>query len=106
MARKNERTNIVTVAEVMEAGIETRPLKGKSFSITGHLSKPRNAIIALIEQAGGTFHKTPAWGTTYLITNEDWSGEQTSSKKLIAARANRVQLLSEEKFLAMVTSGS
>lgn len=90
----------------MEAGIETKPLRGKSFSITGHLSKPRNAIIALIEQAGGTYNKEPAWGTTFLITNEDWSGEQTSSKKLIRARANGTRLLSEAKFLEMVTSGS
>ena len=103
MARKNERTDLVTVAEVMEAGADDLPLRGKSFSITGHLSKPRDAIVALIEQAGGTFHKAPAWGTTYLITNADWSGDQKSSKKLEKARASGVKLINEQTFLDMLT---
>lgn len=106
MARKNERTNVAIVAEVMEAGATDQVLKGKSFSITGHLSRPRQVIVNLIEQAGGRFDKEPAWGTTYLITNADWTAKTVSagaSRKFEKARANRVQIITEDAFLAMLS---
>ncbi len=105
MARKNERTNAIVVAEVMEAGAETKPLKGKSFSITGHLAKRREDIVALIEQAGGRFDKTPNFHTTYLISNLDWSATTVSpgtSRKLEAARQNGTKVISEAVFLEML----
>lgn len=106
MARKNDRTNVAIVAEVLEAGAEEKVFRGKSFSITGHLSRPRPAIVALIEQAGGRFDKTPAWGTTYLLTNADWSGGQATSKKLQKALDLGIKLLKEEDFLRMLASSS
>ncbi len=104
MARKNDRPDVVVVAEVMEAGAETKPLKGKSFSITGHLSRPRDNIVALIEQAGGRFDKTPSFGTTYLITNQDWSEGTVHgvSKKLQKARSNGTKVLTEQQFLDLL----
>lgn len=108
MARKNERTNTLIVAEVMEAGAEEKILKGKSFSITGHLAQPRNTIVQLIENAGGRFDKTPSWGTNYLITNADWNTGSTvesgRSKKLIAAQRNGTKIISEQQFLDMLTA--
>ncbi len=102
--RKNERTNAVVVAEVMEAGADTKPFRGKSFSISGHLSKTRAAIVALIEQAGGRFDKSPSYATTYLITNLDWSTGSVDgvSKKLLRARMNGTKLLTEQQFLDML----
>lgn len=94
------------VAEVMEAGVDGLVLKGKSFSITGHLSQPRDRIVSLITNAGGTFHKEPVWGTTYLITNADWSNGSTvapgTSRKLMKARNNGTKIISEAVFLAML----
>jgi BRCT domain type II-containing protein len=105
MARKNERTDSIVVAEVMEAGADSKHLRGKSFSITGHLGKRREDVVALIEQAGGRFDKTPAWNTTYLITNADWSAATVSpgaSKKFEAARRNGTKILSEQQFLDLL----
>jgi len=109
VARKSELTDIVLAAEVMEAGSETKPLRGKSFSITGHLSKRREDIVALIVQAGGRFDKSPSFGTTYLITNMDWTAGTENpgqSKKLAAARRGGTKIISESEFLSMLTSGS
>lgn len=107
MARNNERSNEVVVAEVMDAGVDEKVFRGKSFSITGHLSQTRERIVSLIEGAGGTFHKTPAWGTTYLITNADWSEGSTiasgTSRKLEAARRNGVKIINERTFLDLLT---
>lgn len=105
MARINERTHVVLVAEVMEAGAEEKPFRGKSFSITGHLSRPRDNIVALIEQAGGRFDKTPNFHTTYLITNADWTAATASpgaSRKFQAARQNGTKIITETVFLAML----
>ncbi len=103
--RKNERTNSIVLAEVMEAGADTKVLRGKSFSITGHLSKKREDIVALIEQAGGRFDKTPSFGTTYIITNADWTASTVvsgSSRKLEAARRNGTKILTEQQFLDLL----
>lgn len=95
------------VAEVLEAGAEEKIFRGKSFSITGHLSRPRPAMVALIEQAGGTFNKEPSWGTTYLITNMDWTAatvDPKASRKFEKARQNKVTIISEETFLNMLAA--
>lgn len=102
MARKNERTDVAVVLEVMEAGAIDKVFHRKSFSITGHLSRPRPAIVALIEQAGGRFDKEPNWGTTYLITNMDWTAatvDPKASRKFNKARQNGVKIISEKTFL-------
>ena len=106
MARKNDLSNTVLVMGVMEAGSEDMVLRGKSFSITGHLSQPREQVVDLIQNAGGRFDKTPAFGTTYLITNNDWNANSTvtsgASKKLLAAQRNGVKVITERQFLAML----
>lgn len=104
MARPNsEQANMAVVAEVMEV---TGAFKGKSFSITGHLGRPRDEIVKLIEKAGGTFDKEPRWGTTYLITNKDWNKDSTvragASRKLLKARSNGVKIISEDLFYQML----
>lgn len=108
MARVNNRTDQLTVAEVLEV---TGVLKGKTFSITGHLGRPRKEVIALIEQAGGRFEERPrwGWGERYLITNQDFNANSTilpkKSSKMIEAEKNGWELLSEDEFIRMLGVG-
>ena len=103
MARINELTNLATVLEVMECG---GALKGKVFSITGHLARPRKDIIQIIEQAGGSFTERPKWGTHFLITNKDWNANSTvsakASSKLLDAQKNGIKVISEAQFYDMI----
>ena len=103
MARINELTNLATVLEVMECG---GTLKGKVFSITGHLARPRKDIISIIEQAGGRFEEQPRWGVNYLITNKDFNAGSTikpnKSSKMIKAEQNGIKLISESQFYDMI----
>jgi NAD-dependent DNA ligase len=106
MAKKNDSTELWQVVEVMEV---SNALKGKSFSITGHLGLPRPAIVKIIETAGGTFEERPRYGTNYLITNKDWNKGSTvdpkKSSKFIEAERNRIKIISEEQFCQLVIDG-
>jgi NAD-dependent DNA ligase len=103
MARINEHTDMATIVEIMEV---RNALKGKRFSITGHLGRPRKEIVAIIEQAGGHFDKSPVWGTHFLITNKDWNKGSTitngASRKLLAAHDKGIKIISEAKFYEMI----
>ncbi len=103
MARVNELTDLATVLEVMECG---GALKGKTFSITGHLGRPRKDIIAIIDQAGGRFEERPRYGVNYLITNKDWNKGSTvtakASSKLLAAQRYGIKILGEQEFYDMI----
>jgi BRCT domain type II-containing protein len=105
MARKgSEGEATATVLDVMEI---TGVLKGKSFSITGHMGLPRDQVVAIIEKAGGTFHKTPTYFTTFLVTNSDWNSGSTiasgTSRKLEAAKRNGTKIISEAALYDMIT---
>ncbi len=103
MARPNgEEAKKAIVADVMEL---TEAFKGQRFSITGHLGLSRPEVVKLIERAGGQFDKEPRWGTTYLITNQDWTARTAkpgSSKKLEAARAWGTKVITEQQFYDML----
>jgi DNA ligase (NAD+) len=107
MARINSTTDELTVIEVME--IDGEPLKGMTFCITGHLAKPRKDVEALIEQAGGRCVGTITYGTTYLVSNGDWtpgSVKGNLSSKHIKAQKIGVPIISERKLLEMLVKGS
>jgi BRCT domain type II-containing protein len=103
MARVNEKTDMWTVIEVMEV---SNALKGKVFSITGHLGRPRPVIVKIIETAGGRFEAEPKWGVNFLITNRDWNKGSTKeakrSNKLIAAESMKIKIISEDDFCQMI----
>ncbi len=103
MARISHLTDMATIVEVMEV---QNALKSKRFSITGHLGRPRKEIVAIIEQAGGIFDKSPIWGTHYLITNNDWNKGSTirkgASRKLLKAQENGIKIISEQVFYDMI----
>lgn len=106
MARVNDKTDMWTVIEVMEV---SNALKGKTFSITGHLGRPRDVIVKIIETAGGKFEPRPRYGVNFLITNKDWNKGSTvdpkKSSKLIEAERNRIKIISEDEFCQMVIDG-
>lgn len=99
MARTNETTKLLDVLSVMEP--EGLPLRGMQFCITGHLSKPRDEWVQLIQAAGGTFSKTIHYGVV-LVTNEDWTPGSTATKvsnKFAMASRARCQIWSEQKLI-------
>lgn len=98
MARVNEFTAMADIILVME---DTKSLRGRSFSITGHLGRKRDDIIQIIETAGGRFDKAPNWSTNYLITNLDWTAQE-SSTKLNKAKQNGTRIISEKQFYEML----
>jgi NAD-dependent DNA ligase len=106
MARVNDKTDMWTVIEVMEV---SNALKGKTFSITGHLGRPRDVIVKIIETAGGKFEPRPRYGTNFLITNRDWNKgstvSATKSSKLIEAEKNRIKIISEDEFCQLIIDG-
>jgi NAD-dependent DNA ligase len=106
MAKKNDLTDMWEVVEVMEV---SNALKGKVFSITGHLGRKRHEIVKIIETAGGRFEERPRYGVHYLITNRDWNKGSTvdpnKSSKFIEAERNRVKIISEEQFCQMIIDG-
>ncbi len=103
MARQNDQTDMWTVIEVMEV---SNALRGRTFSITGHMGRPRDVIVKIIETAGGRFEPRPRRGTNYLITNRDWNRGSTveakKSSKLIEAERNGIKIISEDEFCQMV----
>jgi NAD-dependent DNA ligase len=103
MARNNEKTDLWTVVEVMEV---SNALKGKIFSVTGHVGVTRDRLIKIIETAGGQFEPRPRHGVHYLITNKDWNRGSTveakRSSKLIEAEKNRIKIISEDQFCQMI----
>jgi BRCT domain type II-containing protein len=106
MAKNNESTPLWQVVEVMEV---SNALKGKVFSITGHLGLPRPAIVKIIETAGGRFEERPRFGVHYLITNKDWNKGSTvdpkKSSKFIEAERHRIKIIDEAQFCQMVIDG-
>ena len=100
--RVNENTDLATVIEIMEPG---NALRGKRFSITGHLGRKRDDVIKIIEECGGSFEKQPTYGVHYLITNADWNAGAVKggkSNKLRKAEANGTKIISEAKFYEMI----
>jgi len=100
--RINENTDTAVVIEIMEPG---NALKGKRFSITGHLGRKRDDVVKIIEECGGVFEKQPTYGTHYLITNADWNAGAVKggkSNKLRKAEANGTKIISEAKFYEMI----
>ena len=76
---------IITIAP------KTLSRSAKSFTMTGTLSKPRNAIIADIEKAGHVYDGGVAKGLDYLVLED---GNSTSSKA-VKARKLGIHTISE-----------
>jgi DNA ligase (NAD+) len=65
-------------------------LVGKTFVVTGTLSKPRADVQKAIEAAGGKVAGSVSKKTTFLV-----AGEDTGKTKLEAAQKNGVRVIDE-----------
>lgn len=75
-------------------------LQGKTFSISGTLSKVRKQVVEMIEQAGGTFKKNVSNKVNFLIVGEDAYEKDTG--KLEKARELDLFLITEADFMRML----
>ncbi len=96
--RRREHIDLVT--RLKKAGVNTKaakasapqaggPLAGKTFVITGALSKPRDEIAALIKAAGGKVTDSVSQKTDYLVIGE------AAGSKLAKAQQLGVKTLDE-----------
>ncbi len=74
------------------------PLSGKSFCVTGVLSRPREEIHAQIEAQGGETHTSVKKGTTYLVV-----GDKVGQTKLEAARKKGAQIIDQAGLEALLS---
>ncbi len=81
------------VAEVAEDA----PLAGKTFVITGTLSRPRAEIAKTIEAAGGKVVGSVSAKTDYLV-----AGDKTGKSKLTAAEKHDVEVIDEAALDALL----
>ena len=75
------------------------PLSGKTFCVTGVLSRPRSAIHEAITAAGGEIHDRVKQGTTYLV-----AGEKVGASKLSSAKKHGTQVINEEQLQELLTA--
>jgi len=84
------------IERLLTAGLAPRkrrrlPLAGKTFCITGTLSRPRKELVARIEQAGGRVLSAVTQGLDYLVIADPAS----TSTKAVKARRYGTKLLDE-----------
>ena len=87
-----KKVNVVSVMETQGK------LKGKSFCLTGAMSKPRKELEKLIIEAGGDVESGVKSGLTYLVQADPAS---ESSKSLKALKLG-VKIISEEELMLML----
>lgn len=71
---------LLQVIEVIDVQEVAGNLKGKSFCITGALSKPRKEVEKEIEAAGGEVKSSVGKGLTHLVTEDSSSGSAKAEK--------------------------
>jgi DNA ligase (NAD+) len=82
------------------ASASAGPLLGKSFCVTGVLSRRREDVHADIRAGGGEVHDAVKKGTTYLV-----AGEKVGKSKLDAAKKHGVQVIDERALAALLEGG-
>jgi DNA ligase (NAD+) len=91
LARRVSREQPVTIAST------EGPLLGKSFCVTGVLSKKREDVHQDIRDAGGEVHDKVKKGTTYLV-----AGEKVGKAKLDSARKFGAIVVDEQGLNALI----
>jgi DNA ligase (NAD+) len=108
-ALEDERFTGVLV-KLLELGIDPQaatageaqgPLAGRSFCVTGKLSRPRPQIHELIRTAGGEVHKAVKKGTTYLVV-----GEKVGKTKIDKAVKLGTEVISEDRLEQLLGGGA
>ncbi len=105
----SDEENCAIVARLKAAGLQfiaeaktmlSDNLSGKSFVITGTLSRPRDDFKLLIEQHGGTVQSAVSAKTDYLLAGDKGGGKLQKAEKL------GIKILDEEEFTSLITHNS
>jgi DNA ligase (NAD+) len=75
-------------------------LTGKSFCVTGTLTRPRAKVHELIRSAGGEVHKAVKQGTTYLVV-----GDKVGKSKIEKAEKLGTEVVSERDLERLLAGG-
>jgi len=89
---------LITYVDVLEVKEATGPLVGKTFCITGSLSRGKKEVGKDIEDAGGTMKSSVGKGLDYLIMSDPSS----TSSKAEKARKLGTECISEDDLLALI----
>jgi DNA ligase (NAD+) len=87
----------VSVAQPKKEVATGGALFGKTFCVTGVLSRKRSDVHADIEAAGGVVHDKIKKGTTHLV-----AGEKVGQSKLTAAKKHGTQVITETELLELL----
>lgn len=96
---EEKRELIISLSKKVTIKVSGGPLVGKSFCITGSTKIPRKALEKKITDFGGSVKSSVTNGLSFLITNDQESG----SSKMKNAQKYGTQIISEEKFLEMLS---
>jgi DNA ligase (NAD+) len=86
-------SSVVSIKKPVEGG-----LNGKSFCITGELSKPRKLVEKMIIEAGGVVKGSVSMGMTYLVTNDS----DTGSSKMQKAKKYGITVINENELMKLL----
>jgi DNA ligase (NAD+) len=93
--------------DLVELGVDPRaqskreaqgPVLGRSFCVTGTLSRPRGEIHAEIERGGGQIHTAVKKGTSYLV-----AGDKVGQNKIEKAKALGTAVISEAELMELLS---
>ena len=96
MLEKLRRAGVWPRREAAPAEPAAQPLAGKTFVITGTLSRPRNEVKAWIQAHGGKVTNSVSRKTDYLVVGENPGSKLEKAQKL------GVPTLTEEELYALV----
>lgn len=94
-AMRKEIDNILKFVTIKEKVMASNSLEGKSFCVTGVLSKPRSYFESLITDNGGKISSVSK-NLSYLIVGEDAGSKLEKGQKL------GIKIIDEKQFMAML----
>ncbi len=94
---KLQALGVTTRHDALDTRVIEGPLNGKSFCVTGVLSKPREQIHQAITAKGGEVHDRVKKGTTYLV-----AGDKVGKSKLDGAKKHGAQVIDEAALMQML----
>lgn len=95
--RRSVLLDLASVLDIRQP--DSGPLTGKSFCITGELSRPRKAVEKMILDAGGSVKGSVTASTSYLVTNFP----DTGSSKMKSAKKHGVLIIDESGLLNILS---
>lgn len=100
-----DKNNLKEIADLLSQGVNIQEQKhetasqifaGKTFVLTGTLSRPRKEVEEIIERCGGRCSSSVSKKTDYVLAGEE------AGSKLDKAKALGVKVIDEKQFLEMV----